>query len=111
MSVWKQFLGSLVRYFVIWLLGVLVSHTVIDQGLADKLTDSAVSYIVLGLMLGCPILWSLFKVWLNNLWVRVARDAAPGTSLPVIRREVWEQVKSALTLKSSTPANPYDFKG
>ncbi|MDQ3747991.1 MAG: hypothetical protein M3367_03085 [Acidobacteriota bacterium] len=87
----------LIRIGFAWLFGILISNKVITPELAAQLTDSAVSWIVLGLLAIAPIIWSyLQKRYSINLF---------KYALAVPAHTTEEQVKD-LVAKNEPPPVP-----
>ncbi|MCP9495905.1 MAG: hypothetical protein MSG64_15760 [Pyrinomonadaceae bacterium MAG19_C2-C3] len=110
MAIFRQVLAALVRW-VMFSIGLeLVRRSVIPQELFDKVMESSVVlYIVGALMLILPLAWKAIEAWISRKLYNVALTAPPNTPSALIRREVWEDVKTILTPTPKT--NPYDFKG
>lgn len=93
MSIWKELLGQLVRKFLIFVFGMLVSHAILPKDLAEHVTDSATGIIVTFLLLVLPLGWSVLKVRFNVWYARFALKAAPGTPVQEIKRDVLANIK------------------
>ena len=96
MGIWKQLLGQLVRFALMWLFGILVSHHVISADLAARLTDSAVGYVVLFILFVAPVVWGWMRLRFSYYFVRFAHRADPEVPLSKVKSEVLEKVKGTL---------------
>lgn len=98
MSIWKQFIGLLVRLLFAWLFGVLVSKSIISRELADKLTESATGYAVLAIIALVPIVWGYLKLRFNKYLVLEARAASPLTPVSEIKAETLKRIQGGLSV-------------
>ena len=81
-------LGSLARIALAALFGVMVSSSIISKDLADKLTDSAVGYVVTLLLVAAPLLWSYLKNRYNINLFKYALYSPQGTTEQQVKDKV-----------------------
>lgn len=93
---WKDFLIALVRYALIWLFGVLVSHDVIKQDFATQLAESGAGAITLVLLAALPIFWSFLKHRFTKYFIHEAHEAPPGESLTTIKARALQKAKISM---------------
>lgn len=93
MEIWKQLLGNLVRYFLIWLFGVFTSRGIIDADTAAKLADSGAFWLVTALLLIAPLVWQWGKVRWNNKFAVALHKADAETPKSDIKRQVLKENK------------------
>ena len=97
-TIWKELLGQLVRKALVMLFGVLVSHTVISQDLAARVTDTYTGDIVVFLLAAISVVWGIGKLRYNKLFARFALAAAPGTPAQEIKAAVLENNKGVTSI-------------
>lgn len=92
----KQAAFLIVRYLMGVLLGVLVSHELIDQISVDKFIEGYSGKITLFLLTTVPLGWSMSNKWYQDVKAEVARQAPANISRRDLRHrvraEVWERL-------------------
>ncbi len=89
MELWKQLLGNLIRFALVWLFGVLSAKNIIDDDTAHKLTDSGTFYVISFIVLAFPVVWQWAKVRYN---IRFADALFNADSETTSKREVMKKV-------------------
>jgi hypothetical protein len=95
---WKQFIGSLARKVLVLIAGVLIAHLGLSETVVSYLTsDTTVAAVVGFVLLALGVLWTWAKTKFNINFINKAANAAPGTSIGVIK----EAAKQESTFQSS----------
>lgn len=97
-TIWKELLGQLVRKGLVVTFGVLVSHTLISQDLAARITDTYTGDIVVFLLAVVPVAWGIGKLRFNRWYAHFALQAAPGTPAEDVKREVIKNISGVTSV-------------
>lgn len=101
---WIKLLQGLIQFALVWIFGLLVSHSVIDQQLADNLLNSAGGYVLTAVLAVAPVLWYAFNRWMGRLRLAAAKELPANSTDNEVNALANEKLSQSLPF--TTPPAP-----